>query len=394
MAKLSLCEIAQSQLSSTPVKDGQIVCALDTGNFYRDTASGRVHLGHEFEPVEALPLAPIANKIYLLRPDKLYVYDQEWVLLNTKNFKLQVANNADNGNVKIKLDCNEEDSGLTVMGSGVMSVTTNGNGSVVISSSAEENQNAFSQVKSGDTVITASAKNDAFEISAGENVTIQAGSNAKNLTISAKDTTYNNATEADAGLMSPQDKIKLNAIEAGANKTIVDAALSSTSENPVQNKVVQAAVQNLTNIVGNTPIPQQVSDAIEENAVQVDLNGAPAGDAATNNADTLGGKTLAQIEDKISLATVMSTSRTWTVTVPESGWVAGSLTFMGITCGYKNVVSVVGMTSDVSIDLVKYNSGDVTAARSYICQDTGNGTITFWAKSALATFSVKLTEVR
>lgn len=50
------------------------------------------------------------------------------------------------------------------------------------------------------------------------------------------------ATEQSAGLMSALDKRKLNGIEDGANKTIVDEALSDGSTNPVQNKVVTAAL--------------------------------------------------------------------------------------------------------------------------------------------------------
>lgn len=235
------------------------------------------------------------------------------------------------------------------------------------------NQNAFSNVVVGSTTVAADSATDTLTLVAGSNVTLTPDATNDKITIAATNTTYSNATTSAAGLMSSSDKSKLDGIAAGANKTTVDSALSSTSTNPVQNKVVNAAINN---------------------AVHVDLNGAPAGSAVTNNADTLGGKTLAQIESQISNATTNSTSRTWTVSVPSSGWTKGSLTFMGITCTYKNVVSVAGMTSNVSIDLVKYNSGDVTAARSYICQDTGSGTVTFWAKSALATFSVKLTEVK
>ena len=51
-----------------------------------------------------------------------------------------------------------------------------------------------------------------------------------------------NATQSAAGLMSAADKTKLDGIEVGANITVVDAELSSTSTNPVQNKVVKAAL--------------------------------------------------------------------------------------------------------------------------------------------------------
>lgn len=47
------------------------------------------------------------------------------------------------------------------------------------------------------------------------------------------------ATESASGLMSAADKIKLNGIAEGATKIKVDTSISSTSTNPVQNKVIK-----------------------------------------------------------------------------------------------------------------------------------------------------------
>lgn len=55
-------------------------------------------------------------------------------------------------------------------------------------------------------------------------------------------TTYGVATTSANGLMSSTDKAKLDGIATGANKTVVDSALSSTSTNPVQNKVINSAL--------------------------------------------------------------------------------------------------------------------------------------------------------
>ena len=49
--------------------------------------------------------------------------------------------------------------------------------------------------------------------------------------------------EAD-GLMSAADKVKLDGVEDGATKTIVDDAMSDTSTNPVQNKVVMKYIDS------------------------------------------------------------------------------------------------------------------------------------------------------
>lgn len=83
MSKLSLCEINQSQLDTTPVIDGQLIVCLDTGNAYRDNSVAHVKIGSDLEVVSELPLAPLANKIYYLKPNKLYINNSgQWVLLN------------------------------------------------------------------------------------------------------------------------------------------------------------------------------------------------------------------------------------------------------------------------------------------------------------------------
>ena len=46
----------------------------------------------------------------------------------------------------------------------------------------------------------------------------------------------------DSRLMSAEDKVKLDGIDDGANKTVVDTVLSGTSENPISNKAVNAAL--------------------------------------------------------------------------------------------------------------------------------------------------------
>ena len=176
-------------------------------------------------------------------------------------------------------------------------------------SNAEENQNAFSNIIVGDTTITADSKTDTLTIVAGNNVTLTPDAKNDKLTITAKDTvythptytargaglykvtvdgtghvsevtnvvkddivglgipaqdtTYNEATTSDAGLMSASDKTKLNGIADGANKTIVDSALSSTSTNPVQNKVVNTAISSLNTLVGNKSVASQITSAID-----------------------------------------------------------------------------------------------------------------------------------
>ena len=66
-------------------------------------------------------------------------------------------------------------------------------------------------------------------------------------------TTYSAATQSMSGLMSAADKTKLDGMEAEANKTVVDDALSNTSTNPVQNKVVEGAVKAKADLTDLAP---------------------------------------------------------------------------------------------------------------------------------------------
>lgn len=77
----------------------------------------------------------------------------------------------------------------------------------------------------------------------GTKITLKKGNNSTT-EIQTQDTTYSIASPSSAGLMSKEDKSKLNSIEEGANKTVIDSELSSTSTNPVQNKIIYEALKN------------------------------------------------------------------------------------------------------------------------------------------------------
>ena len=94
------------------------------------------------------------------------------------------------------------------------------------------------------------------------------------------DTTYDTVTQSQSGLMSAADKAKLDGIAAGATAVSVDSSLSSTSENPVQNKIVKNALDSKLNTslkgtangvaeldangrVPSSQLPSYVDDVIE-----------------------------------------------------------------------------------------------------------------------------------
>lgn len=94
-------------------------------------------------------------------------------------------------------------------------------------------------------------------------------------------TTYSAATTSSAGLMSASDKAKLDGIASGANKTTVDSALSSTSTNPVQNKVINSALAGKA-ASSHTHSASQVTGLTANRALVSDSNGHPTVSAVTS----------------------------------------------------------------------------------------------------------------
>ena len=81
------------------------------------------------------------------------------------------------------------------------------------------------------------------------------------------------------------EKNKLAGIEAGANKTTVDSALSSTSTNPVQNKAVNTALGNKVDKVIGKGLSTEDYTTTEKNK----LAGLSNYSLPTASANTLGG---------------------------------------------------------------------------------------------------------
>ena len=61
--------------------------------------------------------------------------------------------------------------------------------------------------------------------------------------------THTGATSSNDGFLSSTDKVKLDSVEEGANKIIVDTSLSSTSTNPVANSVVYEKLGDIETIL-------------------------------------------------------------------------------------------------------------------------------------------------
>lgn len=170
--------------------------------------------------------------------------------------------------------------------------------------------------------------------------------------------TITEATETESGLMSASDKVKLNGIEDGANKTIVDSALSSTSTNPVQNNTINAKFDEIkASIAGKVDI--------------VSGKGLSTNDYTTNEKNKLSGIAVgAEVNQNafsnvaIGNVTISADSKTDTLNI-----VAGdNITLVTDATNDKITISSKNTTynsAGSSLGLVK-SGGDVTIASGVI----------------------------
>lgn len=115
-----------------------------------------------------------------------------------------------------------------------------------------------------------------YTCSAGELPAVDANQDGKYLTIDGGRWTYrrpDTATATAPGFMSAADKAKLNSVEDGANKTVVDAALDADSTNPVQNKAVKAALDGKA----GTAVATTSANGLMSAADKAKLDGVEAG---------------------------------------------------------------------------------------------------------------------
>lgn len=108
------------------------------------------------------------------------------------------------------------------------------------------------------------------------------------------------ATDSEDGLMSSEDKTKLDGIESGANNIIIDSELDTSSTNPVQNKVITEALNNKANInhIHTTVNGHTVESNVPADAIFTDTTYT----LATQSKDGLMSKT-----DKIKIDNIVST---------------------------------------------------------------------------------------
>lgn len=172
------------------------------------------------------------------------------------------------------------------------------------------------------------------------------------------DTTYFAATTSANGLMSAADKTKLDGIATGATKITVDTALSSTSTNPVQNKVINTAL---------------------------------AGKAPSSHTHNYAGSSSA---GGVANSAVKLNTKPYSITISTSDWTSN---FSG---GYMATKTITGVTTADNYIADVLLSSDQSAAKlqleawSYICDGnivvTADNTVVFYAFTTKPTTNVTI----
>ena len=184
-----------------------------------------------------------------------------------------------------------------------------------------------------------------YTCSAGELPAVGANQDGKYLMIDGGRWTYkrpDTATATAPGMMSAADKAKLDGVEDGANKTVVDAALDAGSANPVQNKAVKAALDGKA----GTAVATTSANGLMSAADKIKLDGVEDGATKTIVDDAISDTSTNPVQNKVVKAALDSKLST------QGGEISGHLS-VGLTVSAEGSVSTGRTSTDTGIHFEK-----------------------------------------
>lgn len=151
------------------------------------------------------------------------------------------------------------------------------------------------------------------------------------------------------------DKNKLAGIEAEANKTVVDSAMSDSSTNPLQNKVITAELAGTTTATGN-PLTIQASESnLVECVAEVEAVQEGSGDPSPDNIRPIIGQTEVVIDD-VGKNLIDVPNKT----ISSPGFVIPQLTSLKLKAGnYVFSHDYSGSSSSVALIFYDENSNEI-----------------------------------
>ena len=165
-------------------------------------------------------------------------------------------------------------------------------------------------------------------------------------------TSYDAATETADGLMSAEDKAKLDGIEEGANKTVVDTSVLENSANPVSGGSVYAAIKAVKDSIVST-----VTAAIDT-----------VKEAIGNATETTDG--LMTTADKAKLEGIAEGATNVSVDADVTEGSSNAASSGGVYTAIKAVKDSIVSTVTASIDAVTSAIGDATTSAAGLMTTT------------------------
>lgn len=170
------------------------------------------------------------------------------------------------------------------------------------------------------------------------------------------------------------EKNKLAGIETGANKTVVDSSISSTSTNPVQNKVVNTALSNKVDKVSG----KGLSTNDLTNTLKSNYDAAYTHSASTHAPTDAEKNVIVGIQKNGTDVSVNSSTRKVNITVPTSASDVGAVPTSRTVNGKALSSNITLSAADVdalpnSTAIITYDSLLPVEATTLINADTLNG---------------------
>ena len=228
-------------------------------------------------------------------------------------------------------------------------------------STAEPNQNAFSNVKIGDVTIAADIKTDTITLVAGNNITLTPDATNDKITIAAKDTTY---SLSSFGITATAAELnKLDGVTATSTEINYIDGATSNIQNQLDGKAASSHTHKVANISDLTVTATELNyiDGVTSN-IQTQLDGKAASGHTHNYAGSSSVGGAATSANKLNTNAGSSTQPVYflngvpvatTYTLGKS--VPSNAVFTDTHYASKNVVGATNATSNTATALTNGN---------------------------------------